>query len=140
MFDGVLERLFRELTVTEYRAVIVGDFKDISTNDVHILEVIGKGTPKNMSAVAKILKVTVGTLTSAVNNLVKKGYLHRKRSEEDKRVVLLSLTEKGVRAYNRHEQFHKEMIEALLQDLNAEEAKAVMKAMVNLNRYLRQYN
>ena len=47
-----------------------------------------------MSAVAKSLSVTVGTLTIAMNHLVKKGYVERRRSEEDRRVVLVSLSEK----------------------------------------------
>ena len=48
-----------------------------------------------MSTVARELNVTVGTLTIAVNNLVKKGYIQRMRSQEDRRVVLISLTEQG---------------------------------------------
>ena len=62
---------------------------------MHIIAAVGEHGAKSMSAVAKIQKVTVGTLTIAVNSLVKKGYITRVRSEEDRRVVLVSLTEKG---------------------------------------------
>ena len=57
---------------------------DITTNDMHIIEAIGKEGEKNMSTVAKSLSVTVGTLTIAINALVKKGYVNRDRSEKDR--------------------------------------------------------
>lgn len=47
-----------------------------------------------MSSVAKDLSVTVGIVDDCDNNLVKKAYVKRVRSEKDRRVVLISLTEK----------------------------------------------
>lgn len=52
------------------------------------MEATGIQEPKNMSTVAKAVSVTSGTLTIAINHLVKKGYVERTRSEEDRRVVL----------------------------------------------------
>lgn len=49
---------------------------------------------KTTSEVAKELSITVGTLTTAINKLVKKGYVERIRSEDDRRVVKLGLTKK----------------------------------------------
>lgn len=51
-------------------------------------------TRKTSSEVAKELSITVGTLTVAINNLVKKGYVERLRSEDDRRVVKLGLTKR----------------------------------------------
>lgn len=56
-------------------------------NDMHILECVGMVQTKNMSTIAKSLGVTVGTLTISMNGLVKKGYVNRKRGQQDKRVV-----------------------------------------------------
>ncbi len=47
-----------------------------------------------MSTIAGDLNITVGTLTTAINNLLKKGYVNRKRGEKDRRVVYISLSEK----------------------------------------------
>ena len=46
---------------------------------MHVIEAIGIGEPKNMSSIARELSVTVGTLTIAMNSLVKKGYVERSR-------------------------------------------------------------
>ena len=75
--NDVLVRLFREIMDQEQKAIITEQFRDITNNDMHIIEAIGIEEPRNMSSVAKSLSVTVGTLTIAVNALVKKGYVDR---------------------------------------------------------------
>ena len=79
----------------------------------------------------------VGTLTIAMNNLVKKGYVIRTRSEKDRRVVLISLDEKGRRAYKRHEQFHLEMVRAMRQGLDEEQCQVLTQAMRNLRDHFK---
>ena len=115
-FNDVLSNLFQEIMAIEGRALITEEFSDISNNDMHIIEAVGIEEPRNMSTVAAKLMVTVGTLTTAVNSLVKKSYINRVRSEKDRRIVLLSLTEKGRRAYDHHRRFHEEMIRAVMTD------------------------
>lgn len=48
-----------------------------------------------MTAVAKLMDVTTGTLTKAMDGLTEKGYAVRERSKQDKRVVWVYLTDKG---------------------------------------------
>ena len=145
--NDVLVNLFNEILDLEERALITGEYKNISVNDMHIMEAIGEENAiinavgireqKNMSTVARELNVTVGTLTIAVNNLVKKGYIQRMRSQEDRRVVLISLTEQGKKAYYHHKDFHEKMVLALLKGLNVEEA--LTKALTKLQGFFRSY-
>lgn len=121
----------------EGKAIITEEFRDITNNDMHVIEAIGIHEKKNMSTVAKELSVTIGTLTIAINSLVKKGYVNRKRSEEDRRVVYISLTPKGEKAYKHHEEFHKQMVLATIDGLSEEEAKVLVKALSNLSQFFR---
>lgn len=139
MFHEVLVKLFNDIMDIEAKAIITPEFKDITNNDMHVIEAIGWKEPKNMSSVAKMLGVTVGTLTIAVNGLVKKGYVHRVRSEVDRRVVLVSLTEKGERAYHHHEKFHEDMIQSLLKDLSPQETETLVHALTNLRNFFTDY-
>ena len=138
-FNDVLVNLFNEIMDIEARAIITPEFKDITNNDMHVIEAVGIGDPRNMSAVAKLLSITVGTLTIAVNNLVKKGYIERVRSKEDRRVVLVSLTEKGKKAYQHHKRFHEEMIQSLLKGLSDQEIITLVTALTNLREFFRNY-
>ena len=81
-FNEVLVRLFRDIMDIEQKAIITPEFRNITNNDMHVIEAIGIGAPKNMSAIARELSVTVGTLTIAMNSLVKKGYVVRARGRK----------------------------------------------------------
>lgn len=120
----------------EERAIITEEFQDITNNDMHIIEAIGIDEPRKMSEIAARLGVTVGTLTTNMNSLENKGYIQRKRSETDKRVVLVVLKEKGRKAFFHHRDFHKKMIKAIVRNLYEDEMEAVIKGLLNLNEFL----
>lgn len=66
---------------------------------------------RKMSDIAAALHITVGSLTTSMNGLVKKGYTERERSGKDRRVVYIRLTAKGKKAYAHHAEFHRRMTE-----------------------------
>lgn len=106
---------------------------------MHVIEAIGIREPKNMSTVARAVSVTVGTLTIAINHLVKKGYVERSRSEEDRRVVLVSLSEKGEKAYFHHRMFHEKMVMEILDGMDEKETEVLTGALTKLQKFFRTY-
>ena len=137
--NEVLVNLFRDVMDIEQKAIITEEFQDITNNDMHIIEAIGMNEPKNMSTIAREISVTVGTLTIAMNSLVKKGYVTRCRSMQDRRVVHISLSEKGVKAYYHHKHFHEQMIQGVVEVLTEEELQALIKALTKLNSWFRSF-
>ena len=136
--NEVLVKLFRSVNTIEEKAIRTEEYQDVTTNDMHVIEAIGLDTAKNMTSVAKTLEVTTGTLTIAVNSLVKKGYVERVRSEEDRRVVLVSLSDKGKKAYLHHRKFHEDMIEAVVSEMSEEEQRVLEKALIKLITFFRE--
>lgn len=137
--NEILVHLFNEIWDIEEKALITEEFQNISVNDMHIMEAIGIEEPRNMSSVARSLDVTVGTLTIAINSLVKKGYVKRVRSQEDRRVVLISLDEKGMKAYRHHQEFHRQMVNAVIKGLNDAETESLVAALNKLEEFFHQY-
>lgn len=135
----ILVRLVNEIWELEAKAIITDEFKDLTNNDMHVIEAIGLEGGRNMSTVAKKLDITVSSLTTAVNHLVKKQYVERSRSEEDRRVVFLSLTEKGLSAYRHHEEYHRQMTEAVLEKLDAEDMPVLLKVLDAVNDFFKGY-
>ena len=133
--NGVLVELFNETLEIERKYVEKSEFGDISVNDMHILEAIGTERAKSMSSAAKIVGVTVGTLTIAMNSLVKKGYVMRERSEKDRRVVLVTLSEKGKAAFRYHEKFHLDMVQAMRSGLDETQCEVLVQSMTNLRNH-----
>ena len=137
--NEVLVKLFRDVNDIEQKAIITPEFKDITNNDMHVIDAIGIQAPKNMSSIARELSVTVGTLTISMNSLVKKGYVGRQRSSVDRRVVYISLSERGVKAYQHHKKFHEQMIHGVVKELTEDELEALVKALTKLNAWFRSF-
>lgn len=138
ILNEILVRLFRDIMDIEEKAIITQEFKDLTNNDMHVIEAIGMGEPKNMTSIARELSVTVGTLTIAMNSLVKKGYVVRERGKEDRRVVYISLSERGRKAHEHHAEFHREMIQGISEELSTEELRVLVQALTKLDRWFRQ--
>lgn len=107
---------------------------------MHIIEAVGLGEGNNMSAIARKLNITVGSLTTSMNSLVNKKYAIRHRSEEDRRVVYIRLTPKGEAAYRHHEEFHKKMVESVIASLDEDEIPVLTKALDGVYRFFKSYN
>lgn len=131
--NELLVNLFNHVMNMEADAVITEQYRDITNNDMHIIEAIGIETPRNMSEIAHRLRVTVSTLTINMNGLEKKGYICRQRSQQDKRVVYVTLTDKGKKAFYHHRDFHKKMIKAIVKDLSEQEMEILYRCLENLN-------
>ena len=139
VINDVLVHLFNEIMELEEEAIITEEYKDITNNDMHIIEAIGMNEPKNMSTIAREISVTVGTLTIAMNSLVKKGYVLRERGKEDRRVVYISLTERGRAAYVHHARFHKAMIDSISDEMTSEEMELLIKTLTKLDKWFRNW-
>lgn len=127
--NQALVGLVNEIWDQEKKAIITEEFKDLSNNDMHVIEAVGLGEGKNMTSIARELKITVGSLTTAMNSLVKKQYVERYRSKKDRRVVFVKLTDKGVNAYRHHEEYHRQIAQAILDRLDEEELSVLLKTL-----------
>lgn len=138
VLNGLLVRLFKDIMEIESRCLVTEEFRDISYNDFHIIEAIGTKEPKSMTTVAKLMKVTTGTLTKAMDGLTDKGYVIRERSNQDKRVVWVYLTDKGKSAYAHHEAFHRDMIANVKGELTEQETPILVYALAKLVDYFQE--
>ncbi|AOR23166.1 MarR family winged helix-turn-helix transcriptional regulator [Clostridium taeniosporum] len=136
--NEILVELFNDILQIEEQTIKEGVISDLSITEIHTIEEIGMYTKRTMSEVAQDLKITVGTLTTAINKLIKKGYVERSRIEEDRRVVLIGLTKKGKLAYRLHEKFHDDMVSNSIETLTDEEEKILISALNKINKFLRK--
>jgi len=81
--------------------------------------------PATVSEVAEFLGVSLSAVTSMAGRLVKTGYLVRARSEDDRRLVWLKLTDSGRRALEESSRQRKEVIQGVLGRLGDEELRAL---------------
>ena len=122
--NELLVKLFKNIMEIEGKSLITDEFKDLTYNDFHVIEAIGMSEPKSMSTVAKLMNVTTGTLTKAMDGLTDKGYV--------------CLTEKGKAAYLHHEEFHHRMIDHIKEELNAQETTVLIYSLAKLVDFFQQ--
>ena len=137
--NDILVQLVNEIWELEEKAIITEEFKDLTNNDMHVIEAVGTGDGRNMSSIARKLNITVGSLTTAMNSLVNKKYVVRRRSEEDRRVVFVKLTPKGIRAYKHHEDYHRQMTQAVVDKLDDAEMPVLLKTLDALSEFFNGY-
>ncbi|WP_294353163.1 MarR family transcriptional regulator [uncultured Clostridium sp.] len=135
LLNEQLVKLFNDVLQIEEDTIKSGALADLSITELHTIETIGMYNERTMSDVAHDLEITVGSLTTAINKLIKKGYVERKRIEEDRRVVLIKLTKKGKLAYRVHEKFHHEMIDEVIEELTEEEEGILISSLEKLNNF-----
>jgi DNA-binding MarR family transcriptional regulator len=114
----VIEEFTKLFYETESLALKQG-IKCLTTTELHVIEAIGNQS-LSMNELSDRLGITMGTATVAINKLAKKGFITRKRSDNDRRKVFVSLSKKGDGALAYHNNFHKMIISSITKNIGSE--------------------
>lgn len=110
--------------------------EDFSLKEHFLIELVGQKGEVKMSELASFFFTSLPTMTSMVHRLVERGYLKRCRSEEDRRVVLISLSIKGEEYYQNHRQEYIGKFKEFLLDLTEKEIKITSKLLAKVRRVI----
>jgi DNA-binding MarR family transcriptional regulator len=134
--NDLLLDIFDKILVTEQKALSKGNFSDLSVAEMHTLESIGLYGHRTMSETASTLGVTTGTLTVAIDRLVRKAYVERHRDTHDRRVVRVNLTRKGKLAYRMHNKFHILLVDRLISTLDESERAVLLSTLKHISGFV----
>ena len=99
--------------------------------EAHFVIAIGPGEGRTMSEIAREMNVTQGAVSQIASRLEKKGYVCRRKNEENKRQIIAFLTEKGEQFYTEHQRYdesmHRQMDEIALNRFNEEELQCIFE-------------
>ena len=76
-------------------------FLNCSKNEVLIFWLLYRKREVNMTEIAEYIHVPLNTATGIVNRMEKGGFIVRTRSTEDKRLVLIGFSEKGMAQFEK---------------------------------------
>jgi DNA-binding MarR family transcriptional regulator len=133
--NELLVKIYNNIMTYEEVSLQVAEYRDLSITEIHTLKAIGNNGKIGMSDVARKLAITHGTLTIAINRLVRKGYVLRNRIETDRRVVMVELSEKGKGAYELHEKFHQDIGRVAMKNLDEQRETILIDALGKLDRF-----
>ena len=114
--NNLLEQFNNSFYEIEELALKQG-IKSLTTTELHLIEAVGTDAV-SMNELADKLGITMGTATVAISKLSKKNFIDRKRCEQDRRKVFVSLNRNGIQALKYHHEFHRTIINNITEGLS----------------------
>lgn len=102
--------------------------------DVSVLNCIAEHEGIVVQDLIRELDMDRGVIATCIGNLVSKGYIDKRKSEEDKRKFILTLTDKGRRAQSQIIDKEEALLNFVLNDMSINEKKAVLKFLSKVNQ------
>lgn len=147
MREGFM-RKFNEMlvdTFNQIRKVEEASLKSITNNNLsiseyHLLECVGKNRSagRTISEIAQDLSISSASVTVAINKLVRKEYVEKKKGTDDGRSVYVCLTKTGRRMNAGHRMFHENMVREVSKEFDSEELEMLLRCIEKLNTFFKQ--
>ena len=128
LVNDLLTSTFNSIMSIEERSIELRLTAGLTMSELHTLVAVG------------MYDKTPATVTAAVNRLVRKGYVERVPSQEDRRKVLLHLTKSGRKAVRAHDLFHARMIDSILDGMDADEEAALLRSVRRIKEFFDKEN
>lgn len=130
----LIHQIYNDLMYYELKNLQAGLDVDITITEIHTIAEIGPHGCMTMNVLADRCGVKPSTMTIMINKLVKKGFVERYRSEEDRRIVQVRLTENGKNACQKHESLHKEVSGRWFDVLSGNEQTQLLNIMEKISK------
>lgn len=98
----------------------------LSSQEIRVLRTVGRHEHCIMSAIAERIRLSLSSVTGLIDRLAEKKLVCRDRSQEDRRVVKVELTEDGRELHTSVVESQVQFARGLLKTLNAEEQDALL--------------
>ena len=112
----------------------------LTMNEVHIISHIAPDEEVMISELAVRLNLSLSSTSIAVDNLIKKKFLLRKRSESDRRKVLISLGNFGREIYLSHSEFHKTRLSGISNGICEKDLNIFFDVIEKMEKNLKSEN
>lgn len=103
-----------------------GPHAELNMQELRVVEFLGNEGPRMMRELAEHLTVAVNSVTSIVDNLEAKGLVRRHRSEEDRRVIRVELTDAGSEIHRSLVEVNLRLFRSMLAALTEDEQEIFM--------------
>jgi DNA-binding MarR family transcriptional regulator len=114
------------------------DNRDLELSRVHmdIMFILNEFRQLTMSDVAKRLFISKPYNTLLVDRLIDLGMVGRFPDDEDRRIINIRLTEKGITYLEEHKESRRKYIRTKLSVLNAKELEQLLSSLKNIKEMI----
>ncbi|NNU95814.1 MarR family winged helix-turn-helix transcriptional regulator [Anoxybacillus sp. EFIL] len=119
-------------------ALMKCELDDITHDQYYVLRYIYKRGMCTSTELADVFAVNKSAITAMTNRLVEKGMIARGKDEDDRRIIALSLTEKGEQWLVETERKVYELVETMMTKLSHEEIEQFIQTYEKLAKILQE--
>lgn len=139
-YDNIIDLFLDNLK----KFFIPGDWIELdlkfSKSEIFTMLFLDKRKEITMTELVEYINTPMSTATGIVDRLVKNGYVKRERSESDRRIVVLGLTEEGSQVVKKLKETMYKYLSLVVDDLTEEEKQfmthIILKIVSNLQEKL----
>lgn len=136
-FTPILSTFYKQLKL--YRNFFFSGeiFDNLSQTEVEILSSVAREDyPDTAKEIATLLNVSKPLLSQNVDKLVRRGYLNKEIAQNDKRVQILTLGEKGLPLKDDLLSLGEDFNKVIMEDVSLEEFKILNKVLRKMTKNL----
>jgi DNA-binding MarR family transcriptional regulator len=108
----------------------------ISMAQLHIMHTLQRSGEMTMSQLADQLAVSLSNATGLVDRLEERGYVERRRVPEDRRVVVVRVTDLGARTLQESDALNVQLMRDVMARLDPDELPAIAHAVAEVRAAL----
>ena len=106
-----------------------------SLRDMKIIQYLSTG-PKTMSELAEFMNLTAGSMTSAIDSLIKDKFVKRNFDKNDRRKINILLTQKGENIAKMLHEKHYEVSNKILDTISKKEQEIFLDLLEKITQKL----
>lgn len=109
-----INRMTNRVIVNNRRAYSYIPEMQLQPSEIHMIDQIGSTEEMNITTLAEQNGVTKGAISKQISRLEGKGLVERYQTPDNRKNVLVRLTDLGWRAYSAHKKFHENQDDAYM--------------------------
>lgn len=125
VLDNLIRSIVKKYEMIESKNRAFRHLTALTITEIKTIHAIGDEGAKTMKEIAEDLDVSVSTPTTTINRLIDKKYVNRFTGVEDRRQVLVELTQEGRRILGEVERIKIETTELVLRMLDESEIRSL---------------
>ncbi len=132
MLEDAFQRVYMKFKLHFYKALfdkIQDRETSLTTVETYCIEIIYAMDHPTVSEFASFIQISSPNAAYKINSLVKKGYLRKVQSENDKREYHLEVTDKYMNYYNLSSSYVNTVVNRMKDRFNDEELKVLEKVL-----------
>lgn len=137
MLKKQLADVLHEIMKVNQRIVDTVEYQNLISlceQDIGILHLVSEHEGISAKEISSLRGVPKTTIVSAVDRLVKRGYLQKEVDRKDKRRHCLTLTKLGERANYEHEDYEEKILNYLINQWSEEDRKILADLLARRRR------